>query len=57
MGGAPTGLNYAGVSAYLTEECVLGDDRKHVFACIRAAERAMLEVWREQAKERDQQRG
>ncbi len=45
MGGA-TGLDYAGVRAYL-EEAELGEERRDVFAGIRACERATLEVWAE----------
>lgn len=44
MGGA-TGLDYAGVRAYLDEQGVAGDERREVFGCIQAAERTTLEVW------------
>ena len=53
MGGA-TGMDYAGVRAYLQ----LQVHRKHqreVFDGIRACERATLDVWAEQ-RERDEQR-
>ena len=46
MGGA-TGLDYAGVRAYL-DEIDLGADRRDVFAGIQACERATLDVWSEQ---------
>lgn len=51
MGGA-TGLDYAGVRAYL-DEADLGDERRGVFAGIQACERATLDVWAEQ-REREQ---
>lgn len=43
MAGA-TGLCYAGVRAYLDEEGVDGEDRRHVWQCIRAAEREVLHL-------------
>lgn len=50
MGGA-TGLDYAGVRAYLDEQGLCGpehaEERKEVFYGICAAERATLEVWSE----------
>lgn len=49
--GGPTGLDYAGVRAYL-DELDLGPARREVFAGIQACERATLEVWAEQ-RERD----
>ena len=53
MGGA-TGLDYAGVRAFLDEQQLAGDERREVFAGIQACERATLEVWAEQ-REREQQ--
>jgi len=53
MGGA-TGLDYAGVRAYLDELGLCGDERREAFAGIQACERATLEVWAEQ-REREQQ--
>lgn len=50
MGGA-TGLDYAGVRAYL-DEADLGAERRGVFVGIQACERATLDVWAEQ-RERD----
>jgi hypothetical protein len=47
MGGA-TGLDYAGVRAYLDEAGLQGQARRDTFAGICAAERATLEVWAEQ---------
>ncbi len=47
----PTGLDYAGVRAYLEE--VQPDDRRSAFVGICACERATLEVWAEQ-REREQ---
>jgi hypothetical protein len=35
------------VCAYLTEEGIAGDLRREVFAGVRAAERATLDVWNE----------
>ena len=43
MAGA-TGLCYASVCAYLDEEGLQGDERQHVWQCIRAAEREVLQV-------------
>lgn len=53
MGGA-TGLDYAGVRAFLDEQQLAGDERRDVFAGIQACERATLDVWAEQ-REREQQ--
>lgn len=53
MGGA-TGLDYAGVRAFLDEQQLAGDERREVFAGIQACERATLDVWAEQ-REREQQ--
>lgn len=43
-----TGLDYAGVRAYLDEAGLQGDERREVWDCIRAAELATLSVWAEQ---------
>lgn len=53
MGGA-TGLDYAGVRAFLDEQDLQRDERREVFAGIQACEWATLEVWAEQ-REREQQ--
>ena len=53
VGGA-TGLDYAGVRAYLDESGITGDERSVVFSGIRAAERAVLDVWAEQRKQQQQ---
>ena len=45
-------LDYSGVRAYLDEMGYGGDERKHYFAGIRAADAATREVWAQQAKER-----
>lgn len=50
MGGA-TGLDYAGVRAYLDESGLAGDERKDIFTGIRAAEGATLQAWAEKAKQ------
>jgi hypothetical protein len=52
MGGRE-GLDYAGVRAYL-DECtsLCGDERREVFMGICAAESACLEVWAQQAREK-----
>lgn len=52
MGGNATGLDYAGVRAYLDEEGVYGEARKDAFAGIRAAERATLQAIGEKVKPR-----
>ena len=52
MGGA-TGLDYAGVRAFLDEQDLQRDERREVFAGIQACERATLDVWAEQ-RERDE---
>lgn len=51
MGGA-TGLDYAGVRAFLDERD-LDQDRRDVFSGIQACERATLDAWAEQ-REREQ---
>lgn len=48
MGGA-TGLDYAGVRAHMDEIGLCGDERREIYAGIRAAERATLEVHAEKA--------
>lgn len=50
VGMVSTGLDYAGVRAYLDE--VQPQDRAFVFTAIRACEREVLDVWAEQ-RERD----
>lgn len=52
MAGA-TGLDYAGVAAYLTESGWEGEARRECFEAIRACEGVTLEVWAEQRKERE----
>lgn len=42
-----TGLDYAGVLAYLRECGLRGKKRKEAFECIRAAELATLQAWRD----------
>lgn len=55
MGGV-TGLDYAGVRAYLDECCLVGDERKQIFAGIRAAEQGALQGWKERrALDKDNQ--
>lgn len=54
MGGA-TGLDYAGVRAFLDEQQLAGDERREVFAGIQACERATLDVWAEQRERQEQQ--
>lgn len=49
MGGA-TGLDYAGVRAYLDDQDLPADERKDIFKGIRAAERGTLEGWAIAAK-------
>lgn len=51
-----TGLDYAGVRAWL-HECGPRSrtERAEWFVCIQAAERATLEVWAEQARQRQEQ--
>jgi hypothetical protein len=47
--GGATGLNYAGVRAYLDEHGhIASTERTEIFRGICAAERASLEVWAEQ---------
>lgn len=50
MGGA-TGLDYAGVRAYLDEQGLQGEERRDIFNGIRAAESATREAWRETRKQ------
>jgi hypothetical protein len=54
--GGPTGLDYAGVRAYLDEAGLAADERKGAFDGIRACELAMLDVWRERREEEDMRR-
>jgi uncharacterized protein DUF1799 len=42
-----TGLDYAGVGAYLDEQGLAPDARKDAFDGVLAGEAAMLEVWQE----------
>ena len=42
-----TGLDYAAVAAYMTEFGLDGEARRECFECIRACERATLQVWSE----------
>lgn len=48
MGGA-TGLDYAGVKAYLDEQGLKKTARREVFDGIQAAERGTLDAWAEQS--------
>lgn len=43
MAGA-TGLDYAAVRSYLDEEGLEGEERQHVWACLRLAEREVLDA-------------
>jgi len=54
MGGTAW-LDLAGVRAYLDEEGITGDERKDIWAGIRAAQAATLEAWAEKAKKANQQ--
>lgn len=51
----PPWLDYAGVRAHLDEAGLSGEERKTVWAGIRAADAATREVWAQQAKERQPQ--
>ncbi|MFZ2309597.1 MAG: DUF1799 domain-containing protein [Rhodoferax sp.] len=55
--GDATGLDYAGVRAHLDECGHSGSERKELWSCIQAAERATLDAWAERAskKQQDQQ--
>lgn len=51
--GGPSGLQYAGVRAHLDEMGFAGDERRDIYAGVRAAERATLDALalkREQAE-------
>ena len=48
--GAPAGLDYAGVRAYLDERHLPPPEREHIFDCITACERATLRAWSEKAE-------
>ena len=54
--GGPTGLDYAGVRAYLDELGHLGDERRALFSGLRAAEHATLEAWAEKRQREEQQK-
>lgn len=56
MGGA-TGLDYAGVRAYLSGAIKKRKKREHVFECIRAAETGTLQALGEKADEKRNQKG
>lgn len=45
--GSATGLDYAGVRAYLDEQGLQGEERSDIFAGICAAERATLTAWKQ----------
>jgi len=49
--GGPTGLDYAGVRAHLDEIGLYGEERREVYAGIRAAERATIEARAELAEQ------
>jgi len=49
--GGATGLDYAGVLAYLGAQGLKRPQRLEAFTGIQAAERATLEVWAEQARD------
>ncbi len=48
--GGPTGLDYAGVRAYLADQPMASAERTHAWACIAACERATLRAWAEKAE-------
>lgn len=54
MGGA-TGLDYAGVRAWLELQDIERQEQREIFEGLRAAEGATLEVWTEQRR-KDEQR-
>lgn len=49
--GSATGLDYAGVRAYLDEFALSGQDRRDVWAGICAAERGALDGWASKKKD------
>lgn len=53
--GGSSWLDLAGVRAYLDEEGITGDERKDIWAGIRAAQSAVLEVWAEKAQKANPQ--
>lgn len=50
-----TGLDYAGVRAFLDEAGLDGDERRSAFAGVRACEVATLAVWAEERERSEQQ--
>lgn len=50
--GNSTGMDYAAVRAHMDELGLCGDERKEIYAGIRAAERARLEVLATQAEQK-----
>lgn len=52
--GGATGLDYAGVIAYLNETGMKTKHRQQTFAGIRAAEESSLRAWSEKAKKAEQ---
>jgi hypothetical protein len=53
----PTGLDYAGVLAYLRELGLLRSERREVFDAIQACEAEQLLCWDEQRQREDKQQG
>jgi len=53
--GGSSWLDLAGVRAYLDEEGITGDERKDIWAGIRAAQAATLEAWAEKAQKANPQ--
>ena len=47
--GGPSGIDYAGLRAYLDEQAMAPDERTHTWACITACERSTLQAWAEKA--------
>ena len=52
MGGS-TGLDYAGVRAYMDEVGITGPDRQELFRAFQLCERECLQEWAEQAKAKE----
>lgn len=51
--GGSNWLDYSGVRAYLDEEGLQGEERKTIWAGIRAADEATRRAWAKLAKERE----
>lgn len=55
--GTVTGLDYAGVRAWLDEEGIAGDERRELWSVICACEREVLGVWHQRRRREEARAG